>query len=112
MCKISEKNIHWCLRYSSGRTRPAGRTRTAGWPDGRMAGRPDGRSPNYYPPQNFFFLVGDNIKLEIVRYISLLSTCFCACAMTRQRNKHTIYIKGLKVLSYDPKFLSVLLYLK
>ena len=36
------------------------RTDNHGRPDGRMAGRPDGRSPNYYPPQKIFFLVGDN----------------------------------------------------
>ena len=47
MCKVSEKNIHWYWRNSSGRTNH-GRTET----------QTDGRSPNHYPPQKK--LVGDN----------------------------------------------------
>ena len=40
MCKISEQNIHWCWRYSSGRTTTDGRTA--------------GRSPIYY---NMYWVV-------------------------------------------------------
>ena len=41
LCKVSEKNIHWCWRYSSRQTNLG---RTAGQPDGRTAGRTDGRT--------------------------------------------------------------------
>ena len=45
MCKVSEKNIHWYWRYSSGHTTT----------DGQTDVRTDGQSPKYYPPQNIWF---------------------------------------------------------
>ena len=56
MCKASGKNIHWCWRYSSGRT-------NLGRSDRRTDRRPDGRTDGaqIIIPIKIFFLVGDNI---------------------------------------------------